>query len=497
MNSITKIKEYIDSVVPQNISLKKRKKLCDELLCHILDKIDFYKEIGYSEEQSTEKAIFDMGTDESTKNFLRDEFEEIYHERTWWAFIPAILIVLMNFLCFPLGTWTASFDYGGDPVPWKVAVSLFMIFIPLAFIRFANVKRYRKMLIGVGMGNLIVSLSLGWWFYPQAAMYAIEKNFIFAVAECTPFILKPDELEVWVLFSIVLPAILFFYCIIQSLRIKKGIVGKSKSANKVTAILGGIYIIFSVFTVLLFPAGEDFCDNYPIWFDEYYYYISDESEMLFESIDEGDTYSDVRDGLIFLGYTTADEYEKTLHRVERKEFRKDIGRFDFEDGYEIWFKTEDRPGGNGFIGIKQKNGIITAKAVGNLEEKMHKDIGNFLYADYNFGYTDIDFEHDIPGAADYFRSLKKGIPEEEIMNYFNDESCFVYSKRFSSENNIQRHYYRIYLYGEVNMAEKNFFDRNEGRYIEFSFENGALQSGTLYAIIRSDKGEEILTESVR
>ena len=79
-----------------------------------------------------------------------------------------------------------------------------------------------------------------------------------------------------------------------------------------------------------------------------------------------------------------------------------------DHGDEVWFKNENRPGGNGFIGIKQKNGIITAKAVGNLEEKMHKDIGNFLYADYNFGYTDIDFEHDIPGAADYFRRKENG-----------------------------------------------------------------------------------------
>ena len=67
MNGINKIINYIDSIIPKNIPEKKRRKIYDEMFCHILDRIDYYEEIGYSEEQSTDKAIEDMGTDEETK----------------------------------------------------------------------------------------------------------------------------------------------------------------------------------------------------------------------------------------------------------------------------------------------------------------------------------------------------------------------------------------------------------------------------------------------
>ena len=41
--------EFVDNFIPKNLSKKQKAKLKDELICHILDKKDYYEEIGYSE----------------------------------------------------------------------------------------------------------------------------------------------------------------------------------------------------------------------------------------------------------------------------------------------------------------------------------------------------------------------------------------------------------------------------------------------------------------
>ena len=225
MNSINIIINYIDSITPKNISKKKKQILHDELLCHILDRIDYYKEIGYSEEQSTDKAIEDMGTDEETKKYLYDEFEELYHERTWWAFIPSAIMLLLNYLCLPLDTWVTSADYNDEPTGWKILVSFAMLFVCFAFIRFAEIKRFRKMLVGIGLSNLIIAVSLLCCFYPQAALFAVEQNFYLMLDKCTPFTLNPEYFGFYYYAALALLIIIYIYCIIKSVRIKRGTAG--------------------------------------------------------------------------------------------------------------------------------------------------------------------------------------------------------------------------------------------------------------------------------
>ena len=71
MNRIT---DFVDSFIPKNMPKKKALLLKAELTCHIIDKADFYKEIGYDDTESVNKAIEDFGTDETDKKFIFNEF---------------------------------------------------------------------------------------------------------------------------------------------------------------------------------------------------------------------------------------------------------------------------------------------------------------------------------------------------------------------------------------------------------------------------------------
>ena len=58
---MNRIDNYIKLITPENISKKKKQLIRDEMLCHIYDRVDFYKDAGYSQEESITKALEDMG----------------------------------------------------------------------------------------------------------------------------------------------------------------------------------------------------------------------------------------------------------------------------------------------------------------------------------------------------------------------------------------------------------------------------------------------------
>ena len=44
---MNRINDFVDSFIPKNLPKKKKKTLTEELTCHLLDKADHYKDIGY------------------------------------------------------------------------------------------------------------------------------------------------------------------------------------------------------------------------------------------------------------------------------------------------------------------------------------------------------------------------------------------------------------------------------------------------------------------
>ena len=64
MQQSERIADYLEKAIPKTVSAKKYDKIRDELLSHILDKADFYIEIGYGKDEAYEKALEEMGEPE-------------------------------------------------------------------------------------------------------------------------------------------------------------------------------------------------------------------------------------------------------------------------------------------------------------------------------------------------------------------------------------------------------------------------------------------------
>ena len=68
------IKGYLDTLIPPNLPRQRRKELYEELYCHLLDRADRYEEIGWSKEESIQKAVEDVGTDQAVNQSISSEF---------------------------------------------------------------------------------------------------------------------------------------------------------------------------------------------------------------------------------------------------------------------------------------------------------------------------------------------------------------------------------------------------------------------------------------
>ena len=491
MNRIT---EFVDSFIPKNISKKKAVILKDELTCHIMDKVDYYKDIGYDEVESVNKAIEDFGTDEQDKNFIFNEFEELYSEKNILGILAFVVIAAMNFICAPLDLWVTSADFNRDPDPFSAFISFAMIFVVLIMIAFARIKKYRKMLISIGIVNTLIAVVLLMSFYPQMAAFTLAYDIIYLVDNFTPFsigniiVMAHDDVLAMALWVgiLLIPSL---YCFIEAFRIKRGTAKKVKNPKKKIAIFSGVFFTIAITSSLLYPVSEKYVDDYPVWLDSYYNYISDESEKMFDEISIHDKYNEVDNHLSFAGYVTVEQYRDSLDRVTRKQFNQNLKEFNFAEGYEIWFRPDETAAGNGFIGIKQENGIITGKAIGNIEEKMYSEKNN------NFGYSSYELYYDMFAMFDYFRTLKKGDAEADVMSRFGSEFGFIYAKRSSVEDGKIINYYRIYFHGITNPEGKSY-EKDDSRYIELTFENSKLVKGTMYDKVYLDKGSEVKTESI-
>ncbi len=494
MNRIT---DFVDSFVPKNIPKKKALILKAELTCHIIDKADFYKEIGYDDMESVNKAIEDFGTNESDKNFIFNEFEELYSEKSIFGILAFVIIAVMNYLCFPLDTWMYSADYNGDADPVGAFVSFTMIFIVLFLIMFARAKNYRKMLFFIGLSNFLIAASVLMCLYTQMAPAAIEENIIYLIDRFTPVSMGDVILGYYagILSSYVsfgLPVIFALYCFISSYRLKRGSAKKINKPVLKISVFAGVYFVFALFSCILHETSNTYIDDYPRWFSEYDIYISEETDALYSVISTGDSLTGVTELLYNEGFTPMESYRNSLDKLTKKQFDNRMENFDFIDGFSIWFSPEKHIKGNGFIGIKAENGVITGKAVGNLNKNMY--YGKYI----TFGYVDSSIRTDMDEMTEYFGSLKKGDREEDIMNRFGSEFGNIYTAVTSVENGVTETRYRIFCYGVSNPLAEDHIDKYDKRYIELVFHNGELSKGTSYDERRyDDNNSYVLTEQIK
>lgn len=87
-----KINEFIEELLPSDITPDKKENLRQELECHILEAIDFYEENGFSYEKSVEKALSDFCSDEKTKQTIKNKFANLHSENSIASIIKKIII---------------------------------------------------------------------------------------------------------------------------------------------------------------------------------------------------------------------------------------------------------------------------------------------------------------------------------------------------------------------------------------------------------------------
>lgn len=73
-----RISEFIGDYIPKRITKETRYKLQAELENHIYERIDYYTEVGYSEEESLEKALKDFGEEKEIKEQVKKNLENIH-----------------------------------------------------------------------------------------------------------------------------------------------------------------------------------------------------------------------------------------------------------------------------------------------------------------------------------------------------------------------------------------------------------------------------------
>ncbi len=493
---MNRVSEFADSFIPGNLPQKRKQALKDELICHILDKADYYKELGYEESVSYNKAIEDFGTDSIMKKYIFEEFEELYQERTIWGILAALFIYAINWLCFPMDIWVSSADYNRDPDPAGAFVSFCMIYMVLALIIFARIKKYRKMLLCIGISNVLVLGILLWCFYPQMAAYSMLYNTIYLIDRFTPLLLGNSliadgflSVAVWVC----IPAVLALYSITASLLLKAGKIGDIKNPRKKCMITGIICVSVCIITCVLQPAGLRYYDDYPVWFNPYNLYIAEETEAIYEKIYTGDSIENAESILRSEGFCSIEEYSSQLDRLTKKQFDANAEELTFINGYTIYFNPEKYIKGDGFVGVKAENGIVTGVVVGN--------VGKYMYDKKNetFGYSDTrnwKARDRIDELEEYFGTLKKGDREEDIIiSYFGSECGKIYTKKKYIENDIAKTYYRIHFYGLENPDAKDY-EKNDSRYIELTFSDGLLESGALYSNDYIDNEAVITKKSI-
>lgn len=481
-----RITEFAAGFIPENLPKKKAQALREEIICHLLDKADYYKDIGYDESVSIDKAIEEFGTDKNIKEYIRNEFEELYRERTVWGILAGALIIGLNILCFPLDLWVASFDSNRDPDPLGAFMSFLMIFVVVGFTVFARIKKYRKMLLSVGLFNLVLSGFFFWCFYPQMALFSVWYNLIYLIDNFTPFIIYNTPAEPVLLGALLIgvPLMLSIYPIAASILLKLGKIGDVKNQRKKSIAVACVCFSVMFVTCMLQKTGFRYYDEYPIYFSPYDVYISDETEDVYNRISLGDTVEQAEKIMDEYAILPMEKYRSFLDKVGQKQLDKQLREMDFDNSYRIYFPPYSYIKGQGLVGIREENGIVTGVAVGNIDGHMYNEKSR------TFGYSSTRKCKSLDGMmaiSVYLGSLKPGDGEEEILSEFGDDSGLLgedmgmfYSMRKHLENGMLKTYYRVYFYGVTDPESKVDYKKYSPWYLELSFVDGALEKGALY-----------------
>ncbi len=484
---MNKIESYIASVIPKNIPKSKQQILRAEIEAHIYDRIDFYTEIGHDPDASINKALADMGEDEEVKTSIRNDFEELHFEHTWWAVLSALGVFVVNFTAYFLNCWNYfGWSEVSDVIiaPYHFFISFILILAMVLIIVFCYKKGLKKCLVGMSISLFILSITLVYSIYSQLAFTSLIYNISYLLDRFTPFVLKDAVNSVG---EIICPPALDFVlgliCVILSKIIKKN--GKPKKTKNIPVILFSVFwCVFAVLNAGMYDASTDYFYNYPTWFSDENT-ITLETYTLFNELNKDTTYDGAVELLSSYGYKAVSEYEKTLDKNTAKKFRFNLNEYDLspDDSYEIFFNPVKVSENDRFL---RKNELIYLSKGGDGKIKA-KGIGE-AKEDIVLGHSCSE-EYDLETCVSEFKKVKVGDDEAEIFRLFGTDYGHPYTKITTYTESGENNYYRFHCDGgyevdnlyELLPGAQEVSSFQEGQvWIEFFFENGKVTDAKMH-----------------
>ncbi len=271
------VEDYLNSVVPKNISDSTKTEILAEIECHIYDKAEFYIEIGYDEETAFQRAVDEMGESED----VREEFNAIYKDSNLMAGICAVGILICNLIALFTGFPYFLIDTLSEPSAFIVLLSsLFTSAVLLVIFHARNNKYYNRLFaIGVATALMVFFALISNAIY-QPVFYGIGYNIAWFIYKLNGKYLNEIPQALAMLGSWLFMFVIIFLCA------KK----PKKSHNlKVVAI---VFLILSILNTLgyykLEMHPEDTTAEYIEEIVEAYYpyYSEIKDDMTFEQADK-------------------------------------------------------------------------------------------------------------------------------------------------------------------------------------------------------------------
>ncbi len=142
------VSDYLEAAVPKGLTASRRKLLMEELEGHIYDRVDAYMEIGYTKEESIQKAIEAMGDAEP----VQVEFNRLYNGDTVLACLVSFVMVLsVSLFRIIFGNTTLSM-----PNTAELAVSLIFVFSLILAEIWAYRKKRKNVLISFAVTTAVL-----------------------------------------------------------------------------------------------------------------------------------------------------------------------------------------------------------------------------------------------------------------------------------------------------------------------------------------------------
>ena len=383
-----RIESYLDSVIPEKLSKRRQKLIREELRDHISDHIDFYTEIGYSEDESIQKALADMGDDGGVTAMVKKDFEKVYGEKIWMPILAFVLTMLMLFAAIYCGVWILSADSKGSPGIFEVIASFAIILVMSFAMVFAYRKGLKKTLLAIGIPNLLFGATLISSGYTQPAIYALVCDICFMLEKLTPLITykfasEQELVSEYIAYAAGVATDIGFAlaALVLFIKLRKKGTPKKKS-KKGIIITASVLCAAAIGLTFMYTGTEKFYRSYKYVMNGKKFETSDgickQSEAAFESIDLGMDYNEAVRRLRIQGYMPFDEYRKTQSREMSKRLKYSLGELELtvtDEGYtvfinpNIFYDDNDiygRNGSNGFVYLRaDSDGCVESKGVGS------------------------------------------------------------------------------------------------------------------------------------